>query len=498
MKLNKYHLAVTLNRIIIALFGWSICSNAASFTVGTLFYDAPAVGLIQLLGNSNHENISNVALMSYRVTLGGNQLSFSNIARDVISASNASTDSEYLDVPEIHFDDESFRAGNVHLWEVRRAIKQKLMAGQYLNAQRLLGFALHSVADFYAHTTWIEKKFPGTAELGVPDSEFVFRKSTKPTCTNLASQLIDGKSTGIILDDQLTGEYYASEQVTGNIFWRNSDSKCIHGSNRHANSASGGAGINKDDNVRDFFFDAYSRAIEASTKYVNLIVADLNGNETAIRGLLGHHGKKPGILSGWCGQTLSFTNNLLPPGWQSTAIRSGPGIQSERLFASPVNSGAMLDAAAISMPADVKSIVVSWDSFRSDSYSGQFNSIEFRTAAGTRWRFSDVNATHPVIGSGVRRFDSGLYSGPFYGGGLLSDYLSVLKPLGVGTFKTRLTLTDMGAIWAVTDTAGVTTHAELPASPGFRIADLVGAGVVAYTTTDGPTWMDNISFACNR
>lgn len=201
---------------------------------------------------------------------------------------------------------------------------------------------------------------------------------------------------------------------------------------------------------------------------------------------------------GWCAQTLGFDQNTLPSGWAATVIRGGPGVQSEKLYASPVNSGVMLDSSAAAVSTDVRSIVVDYDSFRSDSTWGQFNSVEFRTAAGTRWRFDDVNGTFPGIGIGKRRFDVGLYSGPFYGGALTSGYQSVTKPLGVGTFRTRLTLTDATFTWAVTDAGGAVTTTVLAASPGFRIADLVGAGVVAYTTTDGPTWMDNISFACNR
>ena len=158
----------------------------------------------------------------------------------------------------------------------------------------------------------------------------------------------------------------------------------------------------------------------------------------------------------------------------------------------------MLDSSAITMPSDVKSIVVEYDSSRTASGSGQFNNVEFRTSTGLRWRFDDVNWSG--IGAGNRSFRSGLYSVPFFSlvNGTTPNYVDQIVPLGLGLFKTRLTVRDGNVEWVETNLGNNSSTTVSRALPSFTIASLVGAGVTAYETDGGGTWIDNVRIQCLR
>lgn len=209
----------------------------------------------------------------------------------------------------------------------------------------------------------------------------------------------------------------------------------------------------------------------------------------------------PLAISNWCGQTLDFTANTNaapPPGWAANLIRTGLGITGGQLLGSATNGGIMLDSSAITLPSDVKSIVVEYDSSRTASGSGQFNNVEFRTSAGLRWRFSDVNWNG--IGAGNRSFRSGLYSVPFYSlvDGPTANLADQIVPLGLGLFKTRLTVRDGNVDWVETNLGTNTSTTVSRALASFTIASLAGAGITAYETDGGGTWIDNVKIQCLR
>ena len=209
----------------------------------------------------------------------------------------------------------------------------------------------------------------------------------------------------------------------------------------------------------------------------------------------------PLAISSWCGQTLELTNNTNaapPTGWAANLIRTGPGISGGQLRGSATNGGIMLDSSSITMPADVKSIVVEYDSSRTASGSGQFNNVEFRTNAGLRWRFDDVNWTG--IGAGNRSFRSGLYSVPFFSNasGTTANFADQIVPLGLGLFKTRLTVRDGSVEWVETNLGTNISTTVSRALPSFTLASLVGAAITAYETDGGGTWVDNVKIQCLR
>ena len=198
---------------------------------------------------------------------------------------------------------------------------------------------------------------------------------------------------------------------------------------------------------------------------------------------------------GWCGQTLDFTNNLIPSNWRSQLIRSGPGLRNNRLEASPTDSGALVYSTDMPMASGVKEVVVDFDNERSYSVWGQFNNIEFKTATGRYWMFGDGNFQYRA---GSREFTSYQSTTSWYSGVAgTTQYLQQLsRPMGFGVFKTRLVLRDGSAAWSITNSAGQVTSVSMALAAEFKVADLVGMMAGVYTTTNGAAWIDNVAIQC--
>ncbi len=199
--------------------------------------------------------------------------------------------------------------------------------------------------------------------------------------------------------------------------------------------------------------------------------------------------------SGWCGQTLTFNNNKLPSNWSSFLIRRGPGLQNERMEAAPTDSGVVINSTGIAMDPAVKTVVIEFNNSRSESYWGQFNTLEFKTSGGKYWGFGDANF---VYRSGSREFtayrNTSAYGSNIAGVG--EYYQKTSAPMGSGLFKTRVTLKAGSAQWLITDSAGAVTTINMALPAEFKIAELVAATASVYTTTDGAAWIDDLAFQC--
>jgi hypothetical protein len=306
-------------RILVAFLscGGAICTQSAfGFNVQYVHLICATPNLCVLNpgpNDANHEDITREALSSsgatpLTVTLStGKQLGFDAMVVEYVVNMDAMTDSLSWDEPYVHFDDETFVAGNTRLQQLRSQIGQDSLAGNYLAAQALLGHAIHSVQDFYAHSTWIEQN-PGRtdlAALGRPGT--LATPSVGPTCTPNATQMLDGVSTGILLGSgvpQLSTEYFSATQELKYtvVYWSNAfvqpgAGKCVHGRSDMNNNQTFGPGINKDSKLRDFFPEAYALAVNATQQFLTDIVADLKSSpggtagDTAICGLLGQSAK---------------------------------------------------------------------------------------------------------------------------------------------------------------------------------------------------------------
>lgn len=202
----------------------------------------------------------------------------------------------------------------------------------------------------------------------------------------------------------------------------------------------------------------------------------------------------------WCGQTVRFDNNQLPTGWTPHLVRGGPGVINNRLEARPTDSGATVESPTAAMPAGVSSVVVEFDNTQTLSFYGQFNIIEFKTTLGKYWTFGDVPATLR-IGDGNREFSTYLNSQPFWNQLASTAELRKVQTvaLGLGNFKTRLTLRNGMSEWALVDNAtGTVTNVSQTPDVSFVLSDLVGFNASVYTTTGGTATMDNISIQCLR
>ena len=184
-------------------------------------------------------------------------------------------------------------------------------------------------------------------------------------------------------------------------------------------------------------------------------------------------------------------------------IGSGPGIVGDKLVGSPSSfqykGGVKLYSGAITMPADVRSVIVEYDSFRTYSDAYQYNSVAFKSNTGIYWSFKD-----DITDGAYNSHDFGWYR--YRQGNEFSDHVAYYDEykyqyvnMGLGLFKTRLTVRDGGVEWLVKDVeTGVETTISIALPPEFRIADLVGASVGALSVGSGSTWMDNVKIQCLR
>ncbi|WP_321550838.1 hypothetical protein [Hyalangium rubrum] len=137
-----------------------------------------------------------------------------------------------------HFDGESFAAGKQRLITLTDEVKRKLAVGDATGARSSLGQALHTLQDFYSHSTFIESGGRGAlpalwnASIGLPE----VAAPEAPTCKPCEG--ID--CTHNVITPSLTSGYYGGEVEQPAI-----SSKCRHGGPFDSGRGPRG-GINKD------------------------------------------------------------------------------------------------------------------------------------------------------------------------------------------------------------------------------------------------------------
>jgi hypothetical protein len=140
--------AAALSALVGALSTWVA---AQAFTVQ---HFAPVlVGTsqpFQFDSDPNHEDITREGLRLVVATLSTSDLvGFTQKAIEYVANMDAQTDSIFYDDAKIHFDAETFLDGNARLQDLRAAIGNYAINGDYEDAQLFLGRAFHSVQDFY-------------------------------------------------------------------------------------------------------------------------------------------------------------------------------------------------------------------------------------------------------------------------------------------------------------------------------------------------------------
>ena len=237
-----------------------------------------------------HDDITEEALRStYGKLSNGHEVYFSDRAIDEIWYWNRATDTaEALNKPIYHFDDESFGKSSQRLLDGKNALISYLQKDKSKgeNAWKHLGILLHTLQDFYAHSTWVEQ---GNAtidtRLGVQALTWLTPNAIGNVCDKPDADNVNYLS--ITASDITTGYFPQpdscdfSEIVTLN--------KCAHGSLLYIPSVRGCAGLNKDYFGRKNFDKAKELAIDATIDYVNQIFNELEkaNNDLAICKLVG-------------------------------------------------------------------------------------------------------------------------------------------------------------------------------------------------------------------
>lgn len=241
-----------------------------------------------------HESITHDALSGLPAARlsSGQQIKFSMQAVTRIAKSNRDADWVFRHNPERHFDSELFANGQRALVGIRSAIVSDLNSSGRSgdNARRLLGGALHTLQDFYSHSTWVENGFGITAPLG----QVIMIPNVDPTST------VDLCGDHDILPiSQLTSGFYDTINLTtGSNYYswlvmvgaNPAVKKCSHGAGWKCNDNNTcpledtnfnySAGLNKDTPVRRHHTAARLAATTSTAEYVQLILADL-GNDDA-------------------------------------------------------------------------------------------------------------------------------------------------------------------------------------------------------------------------
>ncbi len=340
--------------LVAGIFG--VAALMASGPVVAFTVEKVVFAFVPLPGEANHEEITRTALTSgangtqVQGMVSGAPVTFSDKAISEIEAADRNTDTEFMDDSEVHFDRDTFTAGNTRLINLRKEIVvlSRLAArGSYpqgfAGLRTTLGQALHSVQDFYAHSTWVERGESGLAPLGKADT-YGFQSDVEigETC-NLFGL--------ISYSTPLTSGYFSKTQVTDNIDWKYTweppsgpdVNKCKHGSSTSAPGVFAGAGLNKDSSVRENYINARFLALRATVQYVNDILGDLQGNDNAIYGLMDVAPPLPPFVVNTLGNGQFCTFN--GSGANRSISCSGPEIGRIRGFFGPDRQNGMVSVA---------------------------------------------------------------------------------------------------------------------------------------------------------
>lgn len=287
------HLACGLMAMLCATASWSFKVQDLTFVQG--------VDLLTFSGAPIHETITENMLRAHRQQLPGQRtLVFGGSAIQAIVHANYRTDTADWAAAPVHFDAETFRAGSERLRDLATAIRQKSYDGDYVTSRELFGQALHTVQDFYAHSTFADK-FPSGSNLVVrprlwdPDDLLMKVDLSQASCTGQGPLL--GQAV-------LTSGYFVIPQVRVDLGWTTDpwrtidlaldvglvnwpqwalisaklevgswpSGKCVHGNDT-------GKGLNKDSPDRLNHWAARNYAALATADYIEYVLAQFSGKD---------------------------------------------------------------------------------------------------------------------------------------------------------------------------------------------------------------------------
>jgi hypothetical protein len=128
-----------------------------------------------LVGDT-HQSITEKAIKSYTFSEDGTcpAPSLMMKALSQIAQANADVDKNQRE-SALHFDGENFAGGQKRILKLREDCIQALRLKHAQTARIFFGQALHTLQDFYSHSTWVENHGPyPLEELGVPGRTIPF------------------------------------------------------------------------------------------------------------------------------------------------------------------------------------------------------------------------------------------------------------------------------------------------------------------------------------
>ncbi|KAG0719672.1 von Willebrand factor A domain-containing protein 7 [Chionoecetes opilio] len=203
-----------------------------------------------------------------------------------IAIANINSDSsqQFRYDPALHSDGEKLDATQKKLTKrYPQILSSILIQESYSAARSLLGSSLHSVQDFYSHSTWVEQGNTGILKgLGLPGYDLgTLAGSTEDVCTPCPGP--QGSCTGNVKSGAgLSSGYYTYDTEMGKDFLvpkPTSGGKCSHGGSQDDSSyqpAQGG--INKDTPFPCFsphhhlHEEAAELAVQATQYYLNKVL----------------------------------------------------------------------------------------------------------------------------------------------------------------------------------------------------------------------------------
>lgn len=259
-----------------------ICFLAVQLLSWSLLRDLLAFAIFP----PNHQLVTHQALgdCCFKYTMpNGEEVFFSTDALSTVSFGNLNMDILSLKDEQVaedfHFDDERFDFGQFVLLFTRDLIvfqlqdeafsksdPQSLLRRQMLTrtSREMLGNALHTLQDYYAHTNWVER--------GLQNGNLAINPVLGAKGKSLhgpSEQACNENSPGL---SQLTSGYYLASGVKdcANICSAPAN-ECAHG-----NIICPGldCGINKDVSPRDHFSEAFDLATEHTAVFVRQIFAE--------------------------------------------------------------------------------------------------------------------------------------------------------------------------------------------------------------------------------
>src|SRR5258706_7578568 len=202
-------------------------------------------------------------------------------ASDEIWKANAAVDLNQFESAR-HFDGENFDGGKTRVENLEQAVVSALQSEDAAGARQSLGQALHTIQDFYSHSTFVESGGSGAnSAIWDPASPLSFASRPTPTCADCTITVLpDGTviedCSHNLLTNALTSGYYGHEDSTPA-----NGSKCRHGGPFDSGPGPEG-GINKDTIFETFsphnsFHGAAASSAREATK---AFIRDIKGKVT--------------------------------------------------------------------------------------------------------------------------------------------------------------------------------------------------------------------------